>query len=263
MEIVRSAKAWTLFLATLFIIATFEHCFATLKHYTEHQIYFGVDISTIKAIALVLAMDLGIFFSIKFIPEGKSVGISVGPAVAILALCTVISGGLNVHYMVSNTPAQHWFDLTVGVVVGLLIPAMLILFGWQRGLVQKAVPVLAGNLGPATSAPERESKKSRKIKNRRIRQRVEHEPDDQRPAKVEPTQNRSHAKPEADVPQGSRASGAPASKRVRKFLAADPDRFEWSNRRIADELGNVSHVTVGRVKQRLAREGKQIVVKGT
>lgn len=44
----------------------------------------------------------------------------------------------------------------------------------------------------------------------------------------------------------------PKYKKVKKWLLENPDKANWSNRRIAEAIGDVSYVLVGQVKNEIS-----------
>jgi len=136
----RFTEQWLRFLPILYIIATFEHSFTALHQYNAHLVVFGVDISTISNIMLVLGIDLPMYFAIQYIVYAQRLNLPIRTAVTILVTLGLVSAALNIHYMLIYSPGGYFADI-VGVLVGALIPLMLVLFGLLRGIVHTHAPV--------------------------------------------------------------------------------------------------------------------------
>ena len=133
MDEFKTHKIWIYYLTALWLIATFEHNYFTLHSYTHNIYIYGIPISGITAFLLVVALDLSIFWSVMFLPSAKKYSIQMGGPKLILTISTIISILLNVRYMVTSSPSQSYFDIGVGVIVGILVPTFVVIFGWIEG----------------------------------------------------------------------------------------------------------------------------------
>jgi len=126
---------WLKLLPLFYIMATFEHNFATLRHFDARLILFGVNLSTLSNVMLVLALDLSIYYSVQYTVYAQRLGVRSTSAKLILILSSIVSVALNVYYMIIYAP-DGLFPRVIGTVVGVLIPSMLVLFGWLTGTVR-------------------------------------------------------------------------------------------------------------------------------
>jgi len=133
MDTLRSHRVWINYLTGSWLIATFEHNYFTLHSYTHNLVIGGIPISGITALLMVLALDLSIFWSVMFIPTARKFDISIRGAQMILVVSTIISILLNVRYMITSSPSNSMFDMGVAIVVGILIPLFVVIFGWIEG----------------------------------------------------------------------------------------------------------------------------------
>jgi len=128
-------KWWMYGLTTAWLIATFEHNYFTLSKFSHGMQIFNLPISEISAFLIVLALDLSIFYSVKAIPQTKIMSVSIRGHQSILFISTAISILLNIRYMYTAAPSTGWFDITVAISIGLLIPIFVVIFGWIEGNV--------------------------------------------------------------------------------------------------------------------------------
>lgn len=117
---------WLKILPILFLVATFEHCYAILSHFDG-----GLNFPVVTTVLLVLAIDISIYFSMRWI--------RLLPARIILLLSGIISVALNVKYMLDWKPGGT-FALIIAVIVGILVPLMLCLFGWLVQSLEQEIP---------------------------------------------------------------------------------------------------------------------------
>jgi len=120
-----SKKIWLTILPLLFLTATFEHCYSILSLYSS-----GLMFPAITTTLLVIAIDSSIYFSMQHI--------ELVPAKIILALAATISITLNIKYMIDWKPAGT-FALIIAITVGIIIPAMLGLFGWLEKAIRDSI----------------------------------------------------------------------------------------------------------------------------
>lgn len=124
---------WIYFLTTSWLISTFEHNYFTLSKYTHDVFMFSLPISDITAFLLVLAIDLSIFWSVLFIPYANMRQIGTRGSQVVLSVSTVISILLNVRYMWTASPSDGWFDVSIAIIIGTLVPLYVVIFGWIEG----------------------------------------------------------------------------------------------------------------------------------
>lgn len=116
---------WIKILPILFLAATFEHCYSILSLFKG-----GLYFSSLTPILLVLAIDLSIYFSMLYF--------ELLPARIILVLSGIVSILLNTKYMIQWKPPGT-FALLIAVLVGILIPFMLCLFGWLEKALSESL----------------------------------------------------------------------------------------------------------------------------
>jgi len=129
----RSHHYWISGLTAAWLIATFEHNYFTLSKYSHNIMMGNTNITTITNILLVIALDMSVFWAVKFIPQAKIWKISVRGAQSVLILSTLFSILLNIRYMITASPSQDFFDIMVAVVTGMIIPSYVAIFGWITG----------------------------------------------------------------------------------------------------------------------------------
>ena len=147
-------------LTLLFLTATFEHNYSTLRAFSGDLKWMQINISAISTAFLVLGIDLSILMSIIHLvsTSGFNVNKNKWPARWILFMSVSLSGVLNVHYMLTHAPDDSLFSLLIAICVGAFIPIMLLLLGWLE-----ETTVNNSNLS---------EEPTRKIINKRIRQRL-------------------------------------------------------------------------------------------
>ena len=124
-------KIFLIALPLLFLTATFEHCYYILSLYNG-----GLILPVLTTTLLVLAIDSSIYFSMQFI--------NILPARIILAMSGTISVVLNVKFMLDWKPPGI-FGSVIAIVVGLIIPSMLGLFGWLEKEIRESVSSINEN----------------------------------------------------------------------------------------------------------------------
>ncbi|MGD9697461.1 hypothetical protein [Acinetobacter sp.] len=135
-------RIWTLVLSFFFIAATFEHNFSILRQYSSELMVYGINVAMWSKVVLVAGVDLSIFFAISYIIIGRGQR-NIMPAQIILISTGLVSVSLNVYYMLLYAPADGGaFAQVIGVIIGVLIPSMVTMFGWMEGDLQTSkVPV--------------------------------------------------------------------------------------------------------------------------
>jgi len=148
MEITKYIKyihRWTIVLTIGWLVTTYEHNFYTLQKFTNHftieLINWNMDWLTISSAALLVAtLDLSIFFGVILIPYFKQWNLSITPVKWVLSSSTIISVALNIKYMFDAAMNQKMegnqvFNFITAFIIGLLIPLMVVFFGWIEGNV--------------------------------------------------------------------------------------------------------------------------------
>ncbi|MHA1952477.1 MAG: winged helix-turn-helix transcriptional regulator [Candidatus Heimdallarchaeaceae archaeon] len=156
-KIYKRHQNWIFWLTGGWLLATFQHNYATLSKYNLGEtLDLGwlfanllLPIADISNFVMVLVLELTLFFSIYFISTGKRWGIKTTVIYMAMIVSTVISIFLNVKYMVAASPSDSIVDISIGAVIGVLIPVMVVIFGYIEGNVvesRMAAPTIRGGL---------------------------------------------------------------------------------------------------------------------
>lgn len=140
-EFGKSVGVWIIALTLIFMSATFEHSFWSLKNFVDKDlIHWGLKIPLWTMFMLVIGLDAMIWFSNWFIPQANVRNMDKGIPTALLIGSTAISIQLNVNYMVTNMPGGweafgYTFNTSIALSVGTMIPLALAMLGYMHGNV--------------------------------------------------------------------------------------------------------------------------------
>jgi len=142
-KLYRKHQQWIFWLTGGWLLATFQHNYATLSKYNQGEFLdlgwistgLALPIADISNFIMVVVLELSLFWSISFIPAGKRWNIKTIVIYMVMIVSTAISVFLNVKYMVAASPSPSAVDVGIGAVIGGLIPIMVVLFGYVQGNV--------------------------------------------------------------------------------------------------------------------------------
>lgn len=142
-KLYRKHQNWIFWLTAGWLLATFQHNYATLSKYNQGEFLdlgwivagLTLPIADISNFVMVVVLELSLFWSISFIPAGKRWNIKTIVIYMVMIVSTAISIFLNVKYMVAASPSPSVVDVGIGAVIGGLIPIMVVLFGYVQGNV--------------------------------------------------------------------------------------------------------------------------------
>ena len=128
---------WVFWLTGGWLLVTFEHIYYTVSQYTLDTVWMiaetEIPFSDISNFALVLLLEITLFWSVMFIPATKKLKVKKYIMYAIQGIGISISMFLNIKYMIMASPTQSTMDIAIGAVIGGLIPIFVVLFGYVEG----------------------------------------------------------------------------------------------------------------------------------
>lgn len=128
---------WVFWLTGGWLFVTFEHIYHTLSQYSMGTIWMisgtEIPISDIMVFALVILLEVTLFWSVMFIPASTRLKVKKYIMYAIQGIGIAISMFLNIKYMIMASPTTGTMDVAIGAVIGGLIPIFVVLFGYVEG----------------------------------------------------------------------------------------------------------------------------------
>jgi len=128
---------WVFWLTGGWLFVTFEHIYHTLSQYSMGTIWMisgtEIPISDIMVFALVILLEVTLFWSVMFIPASTRLKVKKYIMYTIQGIGIIISMFLNVKYMVMASPTNGTMDVAIGAIIGGLIPIFVVLFGYVEG----------------------------------------------------------------------------------------------------------------------------------
>jgi len=128
---------WVFWLTGGWLFVTFEHIYHTLSQYSMGTIWVisgtEIPISDIMVFALVILLEVTLFWSVMFIPASTRLKVKKYIMYTIQGIGIIISMFLNVKYMVMASPTNGTMDVAIGAIIGGLIPIFVVLFGYVEG----------------------------------------------------------------------------------------------------------------------------------
>jgi len=133
----KTHQNWVFWLTAGWLLVTFEHIHYTLSQYSIDNTWTvmgtEIPISDIKVFALVILLEVTLFWSVMFIPATKRLNIKKFIMHIIQGIGISISMFLNIKYMIMASPTDSTMDVAIGAVIGGLIPIFIVLFGYVEG----------------------------------------------------------------------------------------------------------------------------------
>jgi len=136
-RVFRTHQDFVFWLTAGWLLVTFEHIYYTLSQYSLHTVWdisgMPIPISDITIFALVILLEVTLFWSVMFIPAAKILKVRKFVMYTIQGIGITISMFLNIKYMVMASPTDSNIDIAIGAIIGGLIPIFVVLFGYVEG----------------------------------------------------------------------------------------------------------------------------------
>jgi len=136
-QVFRTHQDWVFWLTAGWLLVTFEHLHYTVSQYTISHTWNIMDteipIGAIKSIAFVILLEVTLFWSVMFIPATKRLNVKKIMMHVIQGIGVLVSMFLNIKYMIIASPTPDTLDVTIGAVLGGLVPIFVVLFGYVEG----------------------------------------------------------------------------------------------------------------------------------